>query len=118
MGGRVGGRRRRCRLGALIGGTRGLVGRGGGGRNGFRMTSLFGFALPIARVDLLRQHPHLVKAVGFPYASDLVLEPLRQPVVEVAPECAFTITAYLARMAVELDDVLGDSLIVRHGQVV
>ena len=50
MGGRVGGRRRRRRLGALIGGTRGLIGCGGGGRNGFRMTGLFGLALPIARV--------------------------------------------------------------------
>ena len=118
MGGRVGGRRRRRQLGALIGGTRGLIGRGGGGRNGFRMMSLFSLALPIACIDLLRQHPHVVKGVQFPYASNLILEPLRQPVVEVAPEGTFTITVYLARMAVELDDVLGDPLIVQHGQVV
>ena len=112
MGGRVGGQRRRCRLGSLIGRMRGLVGRGGGGRDGFRMTGLFGLALPIARVDLLHQHPHVMKGVWFPYMSDLVLELLRQPVVEMAPECAFTITTYLAHMAVELDDILGDSLIV------
>ena len=118
MGGRVGGRRRRRRLGALIGGTRGLIGRGRGGCNGFRMTGLFGLALPIVRVDLLHQHLHVVKGVRFPYTSDLILEPLRQPVVEMVPEGTFTITAYLACMAVELDDVLGDSLIVRHGQAV
>ena len=118
MGGRVGGGWKRRRLGALIGGMRGLVGRGGGGRNGFQMTGLFGLALPIARVDLLCQHPHVVKGVRFPYTSDLVLEPLRQPIVEVAPEGTFTVTMYLAHVAVELDDVLGDSLIVRHGQAV
>ena len=82
------------------------------------MTSLFGLALPIACVDLLRQHPHVMKGVWFPYMSDLVLELLRQPVVEVVPEGTFTIAAYLAHMAVELDDILGDLLIVRHGQVV
>ena len=82
------------------------------------MTSLFGFALPIVHVDLLRQHPHVVKGVRFPYVSDLILEPLRQPIVEMAPEGTFTVTAYLARVAVELDNVLGDSLIVRHGQAV
>ena len=118
MGGRVGGGRRRRRLGALIGGTRGLVGRGGGGRNRFRMTGLFGLALPVAHVDLLCQHPHVMKGVQFPYTSDLVLELLRQPVVEVAPEGTFTITTYLARVAVELDDVLGDSLIVDRKSVV
>ena len=82
------------------------------------MTGLFGLVLPIARIDLLRQHPHVMKGVRFPYTSDLILEPLRQPIVEVAPEGTFTIAAYLARVAVELDDVLGDPLIVRHGQVV
>ena len=112
MGGRVGGGRRRRRLGTLIGGTRGLIGRGRGGCDGFRMTGLFGLALPIVCINLLCQHPHVMKGVRFPYMSDLILEPLRQPIVEMAPECAFTITAYLARMAVELDDILGDSLIV------
>ena len=82
------------------------------------MMSLFGLALPIVCIDLLHQHPHVVKGVRFPYMSDLILEPLRQPVVEMAPEGTFTIAAYLARMAVELNDVLGDPLIVRHGQVV
>ena len=76
------------------------------------MTSLFGLALPIAHIDLLRQQLHLMKGVRFPYMSDLVLEPLRQPIVEVVPEGTFTIAVYLARMAVELDDVLGDLLIV------
>ena len=57
------------------------------------MTSLFGLALPIARVNLLRQHPHVMKGVRFPYASDLILKLLRQPVVEVVPEGTFTITA-------------------------
>ena len=59
------------------------------------MMSLFGFALPIVRVDLLHQQPHLMKGVWFPYTSDLVLEPLRQPIVEVVPEGTFTIAAYL-----------------------
>ena len=80
--------------------------------------SLFGFALPVARVDLLRQHPHVVKGVRFPYASDLILEPLRQPIVEMVLGGTFTIAAYLAHMVVELDNVLGDLLIVQHGQVV
>ena len=82
------------------------------------MTSLFSLALPIAHVDLLRQQPHLMKGVWFPYTSDLILEPLRQPIVEMVPEGTFTIAVYLAHVAVELDDVLGDPLIVRHGQVV
>ena len=82
------------------------------------MTSLFGLALPIVRVDLLHQHPHVMKGVRFPYMSDLILEPLRQPIVEVAPEGTFTIAVYLAHVAVELNDILGDPLIVRHGQVV
>ena len=76
------------------------------------MMSLFGLALPIARINLLRQHPHVMKGVWFPYMSDLVLELLRQPVVEMAPEGTFTIAVYLARVVVELDDVLGDPLIV------
>ena len=76
------------------------------------MTSLFGLALPIVCVNLLHQQPHLMKGVQFPYMSDLILEPLRQPVVEVVLEGTFTIAAYLARVAVELDDILGDLLIV------
>ena len=82
------------------------------------MMGLFGLALPIVCVNLLHQHPHVVKGVWFPYTSDLILKPLRQPIVEMAPEGTFTITTYLACVAVELDDVLGDSLIVQHGQVV
>ena len=72
------------------------------------MTGLFGLALPIARVDLLRQQLHVMKGVWFPYMSNLVLELLRQPIVEMAPEGTFTITAYLAHVVVELDDILGD----------
>ena len=82
------------------------------------MMSLFGLALPIVCIDLLHQHPHVMKGVWFPYTSDLVLELLRQPVVEMALEGTFTIAVYLARMAVELDNILGDLLVVRHGQVV
>ena len=76
------------------------------------MMGLFGLVLPIAHVDLLRQHPHVMEGVRFPYTSDLILEPLRQPIVEVVLEGTFTIAMYLARMAVELYDVLGDLLIV------
>ena len=72
-GGRVGGGRRR-RLGTLVSRARGLIGRGRGGRDGFRMTGLFGLVLPIACIDLLRQQPHLMKGVQFPYMSDLILE--------------------------------------------
>ena len=82
------------------------------------MTGLFSLALPIACVDLLCQHLHVVKGVRFPYASNLILKLLRQPIVEVAPEGTLTIAMYLARVAVELNDVLGDPLVVRHGQVV
>ena len=82
------------------------------------MTGLFGLALPIAHVDLLRQHPHVMEGVWFPYTSDLILEPLRQPIVEVVPEGTFTIATYLAHVAVELDNVLGDLVVVQHGQVV
>ena len=76
------------------------------------MTSLFGLVLPIACVDLLHQHLHLMEGVWFPYTSNLILEPLRQPVVEVVPEGTFTIAMYLACVAVELDDILGDLVIV------
>ena len=82
------------------------------------MTSLFGLVLPVARVDLLCQHLHVMEGVRFPYMSNLVLELLRQPVVEVVLEGTFTIATYLACMAVELDDVLGDLVVVQHGQVV
>ena len=93
-GGRVGGGRRH-RLGALVGGVRGLIGQGRSGCNGFQMMSLFGLALPVAHVDLLHQHLHVMEGVGLPYMSNLILEPLRQPVVEVVPEGTFTIAAYL-----------------------
>ena len=82
------------------------------------MMSLFGLALPVAHINWLHQHPHVMEGMRFPYTRNLVLEPLRQPVVEMVPEGTFTIAAYLARMVVELNNVLGDLLIVRHGQVV
>ena len=82
------------------------------------MTGLLGLVLPIAHIDLLHQHPHVMEGVWFPYMSDLILELLRQPIIEVVPEGTFTIAMYLARMVVELYDILGDLLIVRHGQVV
>ena len=76
------------------------------------MTSLFSLALPVVCIDLLRQHPHVMEGVRFPYMSNLILELLRQPVVEVVLEGTFTIATYLACMAVELNDVLGDLVIV------
>ena len=76
------------------------------------MTGLFGLALPVAHINLLHQHPHVMEGVWFPYTSDLILEPLRQPIVEVVQEGTFTIAMYLARIAVELDDVLGDLVVV------
>ena len=82
------------------------------------MMGLFGLALPVACVNLLRQHLHVMEGVRFPYMSNLILEPLRQPVVEVVLEGTFTIVMYLARMVVELDDILGDLVVVCHGQVV
>ena len=57
--------------------------------------SLFGLALPVACVDLLHQHPHVIEGVGLPYAGNLVLESLRQPIVEVVLEGTFTIAMYL-----------------------
>src|SRR6201981_80138 len=54
----------------------------------------------------------------FPYTGDLILKPLRQAVVKVVPESTFTVAAYLTRIAIEFDDVLGDLMVVRHGQVV
>ena len=50
--------------------------------------------------------------------GDLILELLRQAIVKVMPESTFTIATYLARISIELNDVLGDLLVVRHGQVV
>ena len=82
------------------------------------MMSLFGLALPVVHVDLLHQHLHVIEGVGLPYVGDLILELLRQPVVEVVLEGTFTIATYLAHIAVELDDVLGDLVVVQHGQVV
>ena len=116
-GGRIGGGRRR-QLGALVDGVRGLTGQGRSGHNRFWMMGLFGLVLPIACIDLLRQHPHVMEGVWFPYMSDLVLEPLRQPIIEVVLEGTFTIAMYLAHIAVELYNVLGDLVVVRHGQIV
>ena len=82
------------------------------------MTSLFGLALPVAHVDLLCQHPHVIEGVGFPYMGNLTLEPLRQTIVEVVPEGTFTIARYMACVSVALDNVLGDLVVVQHGQVV
>ena len=82
------------------------------------MTGLLSLALPIARVDLLSEQSHAVKGGWFPDMRDLVLEPLRQPVVEVVPQSTFAITSYLARISIELDDVLRDLLAVRHGQTI
>ena len=76
------------------------------------MTSLFSLALPVACIDLLHQHLHVMEGVQFPYMSDLILEPLRQPIIEVVLEGTFTIAVYLAHMAVELNDILGDLVIV------
>ena len=50
--------------------------------------------------------------------GDLILELLRQAIVEVVPESTFTIAAYLTHIAIELDDILGDLMVVQHGQVV
>src|ERR1700746_725255 len=54
----------------------------------------------------------------FPYMGNLILEPLRQAIIEVVPESTFTVAVYLTRIAIEFDDVLGDLMVVRHGQVV
>src|SRR6201981_341479 len=54
----------------------------------------------------------------FPYTGDLILKPLRQAIIEVVPESTFTVAVYLTRIAIEFDDVLGDLMVVRHGQVV
>ena len=82
------------------------------------MKGLFGLVLPVVHIDLLHQHLHVMEGVRFPYMSDLILEPLRQPIVEVVLEGTFTIATYLACIAVELDNVLGDLVVVCHGQVV
>src|ERR1700746_763979 len=54
----------------------------------------------------------------FPYTGTLILELLRQAIVKVVPEGTFTVAAYLTHIAIEFDDVLGDLMVVRHGQVV
>ena len=82
------------------------------------MMSLFSLALPVVHINLLHQQLHVMEGVGFPHMSDLILEPLRQPIVEVVPEGTFTIAAYLAHILIELDDVLGGLVVVQHGQVV
>ena len=62
------------------------------------MMGLFSLALPVACIDLLRQHLHVMEGVGFPYTSNLILELLRQPIVEVVPEGTFTIATYLVTL--------------------
>ena len=50
--------------------------------------------------------------------GDLVLDMIRQTVINVVPEGTFSIAPDLRRNLVELNHVLGDTLTVLHGQVV
>ena len=76
------------------------------------MTGLLSLALPIARVDLLSEQSHAVQGGWFPDTRDLVLEPLRQPVVEMVPQGTFAITSYLTCISIEFNDVFHDLLVV------
>ena len=75
-------------------------------------------ALPIARVDSLGELAKLGEGRWLPNAGDLILDAIREAVVEVVPKGTLSVSSDLRSNPIELNDILRNVLTILHGEVV
>ena len=82
------------------------------------MTSNFFLLFPVASVDTLREAAQVLELSWLAYAADFVFDAVGQTSIELVMKGGVAITLELRREAVELHDVVNDSLRILHPQVV
>jgi hypothetical protein len=78
----------------------------------------FGFVFPVPAVNGLREGTKFPKSLRFPNAGNLILDSVREPVVEMMSESTFAITLDLGCKVIELHHVLVDVLAILHREMV
>ena len=100
--------------GVRIGGlTTGVRGSGAGRGVPRALTGFFRFSLPITGVDTMRDKFNSVEIVDIGVVNHFVLDPTRQPVVELTPEGAIVPTGDCS-VRVKTHKVSGDFIAVFH----
>ena len=98
----------------IASGARGL-GSGGGGLVGLQdLTS----ALPVVHVDLLGKSPYITKSDWFPNHADLILDSVREPIIEKVLKGTVSITSDLGGQTIELHDIPHDMMIILYTKVI
>ena len=85
---------------------------------GLHLLGDLGLALPIACIDSLGELAKLGEGQWFPDAEDLILDVIREAVVEVVPKGTLSVSSHLRSNPIELNDILGNVLTILHGEVV
>ena len=85
---------------------------------GLHLPADLGLVIPIAHIDSLGELAKLSKGQWLPDAGDLILDAIREAIVEMVPKGTFSVSLDLQSNPIELNNILCNVLTVLHGEVV
>ena len=85
---------------------------------GLHLPTDLGLALPIVHVDSLGELAKLSEGWWLPDVGDLILDVIREAVVDVVLKGTFSVSSDLQSNPIELNNILHNALTVLHGEVI